>query len=105
MKSSTSFEICCGDQNSGVLGKRLTLFLFVSVDSKWEGRFDAGDKFGHVLVNVGLGNCSIGAANVSDEVTKGDCIKIFGRVIKFHIINIVNGHRELVPCDCVDNYV
>jgi hypothetical protein len=62
---------CFGDQNASLLGKRLTLLLFACVDSKWEGRFDAGDKFGHVVVNVGLGNHGICAANVSDKVAKG----------------------------------
>ncbi len=52
-----------GDRNSGILGKCLTLLLFAHVDSKWERRFNAGDKFGHVVVNVGLGNSGICAAN------------------------------------------
>ncbi len=87
------------------MGKCLALLLFACVDSKWEGRFDASDKFGHVVVNVGLGNCSIDAANVSDEVTKGDCVETFGGVIKFRIINIIDGRRKLFACDCADNYV
>ncbi len=96
---------CFGDWNAGVLGKHLALLLFVCVDSKWEGRFDAGDKFGHVVINVGLGNHSIGAANASDKVTKGDCIETFGGVIKFRIINIIDGRPKLVLCDCADNDV
>jgi hypothetical protein len=43
-----------GDQNANILGKCLTLLLFACIDSKWEGRFDSSDKFGHVVVNVGL---------------------------------------------------
>jgi hypothetical protein len=77
----------------------------VCVDSKWEGRFDASDKFDHVVVNVALGNGSIGAANVSDEVMKGDSVETFGGVIEFRIINIVDGRRKLVACDCADNDV
>ncbi len=96
---------CLGDQNARVLGKCLTLLLFVCVDSKWERRFDAGDKFGHVVINGGLGNSGIGAANVSDEVAKGDCIETFGGVIKFCIIHIIDGCLELVACDCADNDV
>ncbi len=96
---------CFGDRNVGILGKRLTLLLFACADSKWEGRFDASDKFGHVVINVGLENCSIGAANVSDKVMKGDCVETFGGVIKFCIINIIDGRRKLVACDCVDDYV
>ncbi len=96
---------CLGDRNAGILGKCLALLLLACVDSKWEGRFDAGDKFSQVVVNIGLGNCSIGAANVSDEVTKRDCIETFGGVINFRIINIVDGRRELVMCDCADNGV
>jgi hypothetical protein len=69
---------CFEDRNGGVLGKRLTLLLFACVDSKWEGWFDARDKFGHVVVNVGLGNCGVCAANVSDNVVKGDCVETFG---------------------------
>ncbi len=99
-----SGDHCCfGDWNASVLGKRWTLLLFMCVDSKWEGRFNAGDKFGHVVVNVGLGKCGISAANVSDKVAKGDCIETFGGVIEFCIIHIVNGRRELVACDCTDN--
>jgi hypothetical protein len=96
---------CFGDRNAGVLGKRLTLLLFACIDSKWEGRFNAGDKFGHVVVNVGLGNHSLGAANVSDKVAKGDHVETFGGVIEFHIIHITNGCRKLVACDCADNDV
>ncbi len=96
---------CFGDWTAGVLGKRLILLLFACVDSKWEGGFDAGDKFGHVVVNVGLGNCGICAAKVSDEVAKGDCIETFGGVIEFCIIHIVNGCCKLVACDCVDDDV
>ncbi len=96
---------CFGDQNADVLGKHLTLLLFACVDSKWEERFDASDKFGHVVVNVGLGNHSIGAVNVSDKVAKGNCIETFGGVIELRIINIINGCRELVVCDCADNDV
>jgi hypothetical protein len=77
-------------------------FLFACVDSKWEGSFDAGDKFGHVVINVGLGNCSIGAANVSDKVAKGDCVETFGGVIKFCIIHINDGRPKLDACDCAD---
>ncbi len=54
-----SDHCCFGDWNAGVLGKCLTILLCACVDSKWEGRFDAGDKFGHVVVDVGLGNCGI----------------------------------------------
>ncbi len=68
---------CFGDWNASVLGKCLTLLLFVCVDSNWEGRFDTGSKFTRVVVNVGLGNCGIYAANVSDEVPKGDCVENF----------------------------
>ena len=87
------------------MGKHLTLLLFACVDSKWERRFDAGDKFGHVVVNVRLGNRSIGAANVSDKVAKGDCIETFGGVIEFRIIHIVDGHHKLVACDGADDDV
>ncbi len=76
---------CFRERNAGVLGKRLTLLLFACVDSKWKGRFGAGNKFGHVVVNVGLRNCSIGAVNVSDKVAKGDCVETFGGVINFRI--------------------
>jgi hypothetical protein len=96
---------CFGDQNAGILGKRLTLLLFVCVDNKWEGRFNASDKFSHFVVSVGLGECSIGAANVSDEVAKGECIETFGGVIKFRIIHFVDGCRKWVACDCADNDV
>ncbi len=96
---------CFRDRNAGVLGKRLTLLLFVCVDSKWEGRFNAGDKFGHVVINVGFGNHSIGSANVSDEIMKGNCVETFGGAIEFHIINIINGHHKLVVCDCADDDV
>jgi hypothetical protein len=34
---------CFRDWIAGVLGKRLTLFLFACVDSKWEGRLNASD--------------------------------------------------------------
>jgi hypothetical protein len=59
------------DWNADILGECLTLLLFACVDGKWKGRFDAGDKFGHVVINVGLGNRCIGAANVSDEGCEG----------------------------------
>ncbi len=85
---------CFGDRNSGVLGKRLTLLLFACVDSKWEGRFDAGDKFQNVVINVGLENCGICAAYVSDEVAKGDHIETFSVVIEFCMIHIVDGCRK-----------
>ncbi len=98
-------HLCFGDRNAGILGKCLTLLLFASVDSKWEGRFDAGDKFGHVVVNVRLENCGICTANVSDKVAKGDHIETFGGVIEFCIIHIVNGCRELVACDCAEDDV
>jgi hypothetical protein len=89
-----SGDHCCfRDWTAGILGKCLTLLLFACVDSKWEGRFDAGDKFGHVVINVGLGTRCIGAANVSDEVAKGDCVETFSGVTEFHIINIIDGHR------------
>ncbi len=52
-----------------------------------------------------MGNCCIGAANVSNKVAKGDCVETFGGVIKFRIINIVNGRCELVACDGVDDDV
>jgi hypothetical protein len=96
---------CFGDWNAGVLGKCLTLLLFACVNSKWEGRFNAGDKFGLVVINVGLGNCAICAANVRDKVAKGDCIETFGGVIDFCLIHIVNGCRKLVACDCEDDDV
>ncbi len=96
---------CFGDRNAGILGECLTLLLFACVDSKWEGRFNADDKFGHVVVNIGLGNCSIGAANVSDKVVKGDRVETFGGVIKFCIIHIVDGRRKMAACDCADNDV
>ena len=94
---------CFGDRNAGVLGKRLTLLLFACVVSKWEGRFNAGDKFGHVVINVGLRNSCIGAANVSDKVAKGDRVETFGGVIEFRIINIINCRCKLVACDGADN--
>ncbi len=96
---------CLRDWNAGVLGKHLTLLLFACVDSKWERRFDAGDKFGHVVVNVELGNSGICAANVSDKIAKGDCVETFGRVIKLCIIHILDGCCKLVACDCTDNDV
>jgi hypothetical protein len=96
---------CFRGRNAGVLGERLTLLLFACVDSKWEGRCDASDKFCHVVVNVRLGYCCICAANVSDDVATGDCVETFGGVIKFCIINIVNGHRKLVMCDGVGDDV
>ncbi len=96
---------CIGDRNAEVFGKCLTLLLFACLDSKWEGRFDAGDKFGHVVFNVDLENCGICAANVCDKVAKGDCVETFGGVIEFCIIHIVDGCRELVACDCADNDV
>jgi hypothetical protein len=96
---------CFGDPNAGVLGKCLTLLLFACVDSKWEGKFYAGDKFSHVVVNVRLGNHSIGAANLSYEVAKGDCVETFGGVIEFLIIHIINGRHKLVLCDCADDDV
>ncbi len=96
---------CLGDRNAGVLGKPLTLLLFVCVDSKWERWFDTGDKFGHVVINVGLGNSDMCAANVSEEIAKGDCIETFGGVIQFCIIHIINGCCKLVACDCADNDV
>ncbi len=96
---------CFGDWNSGILGKRLTLLLFACVDSKWEGRFDASDKFGLVVVNIWLGNCGICAANVCDKVAKGDCFETFGGVIEFCIIHIIDGCRKLVACDCADDDV
>ncbi len=52
-----------------------------------------------------MGNCSIGAANVSDKVAKGDRVETFGGVIQFRLINIVNGHCKLVTCNCADNNV
>jgi hypothetical protein len=92
-----SGDHCCfRDWNAGILGKHLILLLFVCVDSKWEGRFNAGDEFGHVVINVGLGNCCIGAANVSDMVAKGCCVETFGGVIKFRKININNGRCKLL---------
>ncbi len=96
---------CFKDWNAGVLGKHLTLLLFACVDSKWEGSFNAGDKFGHVVFNLGLGNHGICAANVSDEVTKGDLVETFGGDIEFCIIHIVYGCRKLVVCDCADDDV
>ncbi len=69
------------------------------------GKFNAGEKFGHVVINVGLGNHSIGAANVSDEVAKGDRVETVGGVIEFCIIHIVDGHCKLVACDCADDDV
>jgi hypothetical protein len=57
------------------------------------------------VVNLRLGNCGICAANVSDEVAKGDCIETFGEVVKFCIIHIINGYHEFVACDCVDDDV
>ncbi len=96
---------CFRNRNAGVLCKLLTLLLFAYVDSKWEGRFDAGDKFSHVVVNVGLGNHCIDVANGSGDVTKRDCVETFGGVIKFCIINIVNGRCKLVACDGADDDV
>ncbi len=94
---------CFRDRNANVLGERLTLLLFACVDRKWGGRFDAGDKYSHVVVNVGLGNCCIG--NVSDKAAKGDRVETFGGVIEFRIINIIDSRRELVACDGADDYV
>ncbi len=96
---------CLRDWNAGNLDKCLTLLVFACVDSKWERRFDAGDKFGHVVVNVRLGNSGICAANVSDEIAKGDCIETFGGVIKFCTIHVIDGCHESVACDCADNNV
>ncbi len=42
---------------------------------------------------------------MSDEIVKGDCIEAFGGVIKFRIINIVDGRHDLVVCDCADDDV
>ncbi len=77
--------------------------LFACVDSKWEGRFNAGDKFGHVVVNVRLGNCCIGAVNVSDEVVKGDPVETFGGIFEIRLKNINNGPHILVNCDGADD--
>ncbi len=87
------------------MGECLTLLLFACVDSKWEERFDAGDKFGHIVINVGLGNRSIGAANVSNEVAKRDCVETFGGAIEFCIAHIIDGRCKLVACDCADDDV
>jgi hypothetical protein len=73
--------------------------------SKWEERFDSGDKSGHVVINIGLENHCIGAANVSDEATKGNCVETFGGVIKFRIVNTVDGSHKSVACDGVDDDV
>jgi hypothetical protein len=79
--------------------------LFACVDSKWEGRFNAGDKFCNVFVNVGLRNCGICAENVRDKVAKGDHVETFSGVVEFCIIHIVDGCLELVACDYADNNV
>ncbi len=95
---------CFTDWNAGVLGKCLTLLLLACVDRKWEGRFNAGDKFGNNFVNVGLGNHGICAVNVHDKVAKGDRVTFSG-VVEFCIIHIVDGCRKLVACDCEDDDV
>ncbi len=45
-----------GNGNAGILGERLAFLLFVHVNSKWEGRLDAGVELGHVVVNIKLGD-------------------------------------------------
>jgi hypothetical protein len=63
-----------GNGNAGILGKRLEFLLFAQVNSKWEGRLDAGVELGHVVVNIRLGDQRVGSANVGDKVSEGDCI-------------------------------
>jgi hypothetical protein len=69
-----SYHCGFGNGNAGVLGERLAFLLFARVNSKWEGRLNAGVELGHVVVNISLGDQCIGSANVGDEVSKGDCI-------------------------------
>ncbi len=63
-----------GNGNAGVLGKHLAFFLSVHVNGKGEGRLNAGEELGHVVVDIRLGDQCVGSANVGDEVLEGDCI-------------------------------
>ena len=62
-------------------------------------------EVGHVIVNVGLGDCQVGGANVGDEVAKGNCAEALGGIVEGHVVDVVNRHCKLVACDGCHNQV
>ncbi len=85
-----------------VQGKHVTFFLRACVDSKHEGRFYASVELGHVIVGLGLGDQGVGGTNVVDE-NPGQ--RSFGGIVERGIIEVLDCHRQLVPCDGADDDV
>jgi hypothetical protein len=97
------YHCCFQDGDASIKRKGLAIFLFVHVDSEWEGGFHAGDQLGHVVVNIRLQNGLIGGLDVSDKIPLGDCVETFGGVIERGVEYIINGSQKLVAGDgCYD---
>ncbi len=90
---------CLGDGHLSVLCKRLTFFLFVGVNRKWEHSVVLCHRILHVVINIWLQDCCIRPADVSRQIAEGNCVQSFSWVVKCGIVNVVDGHGKLAVCD------
>ena len=76
--------------------------MFPRVDCKRKCWVDAFVEFGHVCVDVVLRNLAVTLMDVVDEVSNGHVVEAFIRVVKFGIVDGLNGIRGQVDCDALD---
>jgi hypothetical protein len=90
---------CFRDGHLSVLYERLTFFLFMGVNRKWEHGVNLCHRILHVVVNDWLQDCCLEPVDVGHQIAEGNGVQSFGWVVKCRVVNVVDGHGKLVTCD------